>query len=341
MRSIAVVALVLGIGIAPAAADAIADIIGQATIAQYQSYLRVLTGVDPVTTDPPYYLTNRYSLGSDAARAGNWITGQFASYGLNVTQEWFHTLHAPNIIADLPGTTRPDDVYVICAHYDTWHEMNQLLAPGCDDNGSGTSAVLLAAKILSQFQFEGTLRFITFAGEEQGLLGSARYVSTHYGENFVATINLDMILHPAWDNVDPDPDYDLDIGVNGPSAWLGQYLVALFNQYTSIDVETWNDTYGNSDHGSFWSYDYHAIRFGEHTTPENWYQHTNDAYHQLTDTLDNPDYDYDFGIEVVRGGMAGLIGLAGLVPEPGSLVLLALGGATLRTRRAGHCVARA
>jgi hypothetical protein len=329
MSSVCAVAVALALLTGTAAADQIGDIINQASIAEFQSYERVLSGVDPVPGDPPVYLTNRYSLGPLAPVAAQWITDQFTSWGLNATQEGWHTFHGPNVVADLPGTTRPDDIYIICGHYDTWHEMDQTHAPGCDDNGSGTSAVLTAAHILSQYQFEGTLRFIAFSGEEEGLLGSAAYVGTHYGENFVATINLDMFLHPGWDNVDPDPDYDLDIGVNGPSTWLGQYVFDKFTQYTSIDVELWNDTYGNSDHGSFWAYDYSAIRFAEHTTPENWYEHTNDAYHQITDTFDNPDYDWDFAVQTVRGGMAGLAGLAGLVPEPntaatvGLLVLLA------------------
>ncbi|MHC4785845.1 MAG: hypothetical protein ACYTE6_07750, partial [Planctomycetota bacterium] len=41
-----------------------------------------------------------------------------------------------------------------------------------------------------------------------------------------------------------------------------------------------------------------------------------DAYHQLTDTMDNPDYDWDFALHVIRGSMASLIDLAGIVPCP-------------------------
>lgn len=317
-----------------AAADQIENIINQASVAEFQSYERVLTGIEPVPEDPSIYLTNRYALGPQAPWAAQWISDQMASSGLNVTQEYFHNFYAPNVIGELPGTTRPDDIYIISGHYDTWHLADQTIAPGCDDNGSGTSAVLMAARILAQYQFQGTLRFVAFSGEEEGMVGSSAYVGSHYGENIVATINLDMFLHPGWDNVNPDPDYDLDIGVNGPSGWLGQYVLNMFGQYTPIAVKTWNDTYGNSDHGPFWDYGYSAIRLSEHTTPENWYENTNDSYHQVTDTMDNPDYDWQFGTHAVRGTMASLIGLAGLVPEPSTGLCLGLLGvvATLRRR---------
>jgi hypothetical protein len=47
-------------------------------------------------------------------------------------------------------------------------------------------------------------------------------------------------------------------------------------------------------------------------------------YHHATDDFFNPHLDWDFGIQTARGGMAGLVGLAGLVPEPGSFSLVAV-----------------
>ena len=49
--------------------------------------------------------------------------------------------------------------------------------------------------------------------------------------------------------------------------------------------------------------------------------------------MDNPDYDWEFGLQTVRGGMAGLAGLAGLVPEPSAAVILALLGTLATVRR--------
>ena len=326
---VALAAMTLACAALPAAADAIQQIIDQVTVAEYQSYIRVLSGVDPVYENPHYYIQSRHAFSGGAHIAAEWIQGRFESWGLSTYTHIFNWTYPPNVVAELPGTTRPQDIYLITGHYDTVPN-----TPGADDNASGTSAVMTAARILSQYQFEGTLRFIAFSGEEEGLVGSEAYAAgvAGAGENIAGVINLDMILHPAWDNTEPDPDYDLDIGTNAASDWLAQDLAAKFAQYTPIDVEVWLDTFGNSDHSPFWQYGYSAIRLSEHTTPENWYEGANDAYHQPTDTFDNPDYDYEFAHHAVRGSMAELISLAGLVPEPHAFAALALAAAVARCR---------
>jgi len=335
--------VVAALFIGAAAADQVEDIINQTSIGEYQSYLRVLTGVDPIPGNPPYYLTNRYSFGQDIQVASSWLQSQFTSFGLNATLPVYNPAYGPNAVAELPGTTRPEDIYVICGHYDTYHAADQYHAPGCDDDGSGTAAVLMAARILSQYQFEGTIRFIAFSGEEQWMVGSSAYAheAQFNGENIVAAINLDMILHPGFDNQDPDPDYDLDIESDGPSEWLAQYLAGQYAAYTPLATQVHVDPNLVSDHWAFWQHGYNAIGLSENTVYEIW-GGSNDAYHQLSDTIDHPDYDWNFGLNTVRGAMAGLTGLAALVPEPntaatvGLLVLLA----ARRRRRAVPHLAR-
>ncbi len=323
--------VVLG-SIAPA--DQIQSIIDQATLAEYQSYLRVLTGVEPVPGNPPVYLTTRFMYTPQNQVAGQWIGQQLSTFGLNVSFQPFLPYAGPNVIGELPGTTRPQDIYVICAHYDSYCETDLSHAPGCDDNGSGTAAVLMAARILSQYQFEGTIRFVAFSGEELGLYGSEAYAAAarQAGENIVAAINLDMILHPGFDWIDPDPDYDLDITSNNSSLWLANYLADQYAAYTPLVFQVHNDASWGSDHYSFWQYGYDAIELSENTANEIW-GGSNDTYHQVTDTIYNPDNDWQFALHTVRGGMAGLIGLAGLIPEPSSVGLLALAGLMLSSRR--------
>lgn len=298
-------------------ADDIADIISQATVAEYQSYERVLTGVDPIPGNPPHYLTNRYSQGQDIQIAGQWIRDEFTSFGVNAFFHTFGTGYGPNVIAELPGTTRPQDIYIICGHYDTYHDGDQLHAPGCDDNGSGTAAAMMAARILSQYEFEGTLRFIAFSAEEQWMVGSNAYVQErrNAGDNIVAAINVDMVLHPSWDAQPPGP-IGLHIEKNAASTALADYMVSRFAQYTPLTTIVGIDSYGAGDHAAFWNYGYQSIDLIEHTAPEIWWQGANAEYHQLTDTFANPHLDWPFGLETVRGGMAALIGLAGLVIPP-------------------------
>ena len=77
------------------------------------------------------------------------------------------------------------------------------IIPGADDNASGSVATLLAADILSQYQWGCTLRFAFWTGEEQGLLGSYAYAQQAYqsGENILGYLNLDMI---AWNTIGSD-----------------------------------------------------------------------------------------------------------------------------------------
>ncbi|MBE0697328.1 MAG: M20/M25/M40 family metallo-hydrolase, partial [Anaerolineaceae bacterium] len=87
-----------------------------------------------------------------------------------------------NLILTIPGTQNPAEVVILSAHYDS--RSGNLLsatdpAPGADDNGSGSAALLEAARILHGQTFPRTIRLIWFTGEEQGLYGSSAYVNDH------------------------------------------------------------------------------------------------------------------------------------------------------------------
>lgn len=321
MRAVAAIA-VLGASLSASfcvesRADSIQDVIDQVALDEFQDYLRVLTGVDPVPGDTPLYLTDRYSFGQNIHVAADWMYDLFESYGLEASLHTFDSDYGPNVIGELPGTTRPEDIYIICGHFDTYNHSDQYDAPGCDDNGSGTAATLIAARILSQYEFEGTVRFIAWAGEEQWMVGSQAYVAQAYqqGDNIVAAINLDMFLHPGFDNQEPDPDYDIDIASNEASLWLAQNLADKYAQYTPIDFEVHNDEDFVSDQWSFWQYGYDSAGLLENTVWEIW-GGSNDDYHQSSDTIDNPDYDWDFSVHVVRGAIATLVELAGIASCP-------------------------
>jgi hypothetical protein len=81
-----------------------------------------------------------------------------------------------NVIAEIPGTEWPDEVVIVSAHLDSWHQ-----AQGCTDNGTGTATTIEAARILSAAgaKPKRTIRFCLWGGEEQGLLGSRAYVQKH------------------------------------------------------------------------------------------------------------------------------------------------------------------
>lgn len=128
--------------------------------------------------------------------AQNWIKDQFESWGLDVEVMDFTMPNGPasdNVIATLVGTKYPDEFVVLGGHYDslTWSGAE----PGADDNASGTSGVMEIARILSQYEFDRTIIFCAFSGEEYGLYGSAAYASrcAQQGMDILGYFNMDMI----------------------------------------------------------------------------------------------------------------------------------------------------
>lgn len=81
-----------------------------------------------------------------------------------------------NVIADIPGTEKPDEYVIVGGHIDSWDG-----ATGTTDNGTGCATALEAARILMQagVKPKRTIRFMLWSGEEQGLLGSRAYVQQH------------------------------------------------------------------------------------------------------------------------------------------------------------------
>lgn len=84
-----------------------------------------------------------------------------------------------NTVAELPGTDKADEVVILGAHLDSWD-----LASGTTDNGTGSMAVLEAARTLAKLNLKPrrTIRFILFTGEEQGLVGSKEYLKAHQAD---------------------------------------------------------------------------------------------------------------------------------------------------------------
>ncbi len=84
-----------------------------------------------------------------------------------------------NVVADLPGSEKPEEVVIVGGHQDSWD-----LSTGATDNGTGT---VVAMEVLRAMHAAGlkpkrTLRVVLFSGEEQGLLGSKAYVKEHAAE---------------------------------------------------------------------------------------------------------------------------------------------------------------
>lgn len=129
-------------------------------------------------------------------QAANWAASIFAGYGFDVTRPVFRADMTPQVIAELPGTEAPERIVVVGAHYDsrgTQSTSPTQRAPGADDNGSGSAALLELARVISESgtRFRHTIRLCLFTGEEQGLIGSRALASQYAeeGQDIIAMFN--------------------------------------------------------------------------------------------------------------------------------------------------------
>jgi Zn-dependent M28 family amino/carboxypeptidase len=183
-----------------------------------------------------------------------------------------------NIEGTLYGKNRTG-IFIICGHYDCVAE-----GPGADDDGSGVAVALAAAKIMSEYSFNFTIRFIAFSGEEQGLLGSYAYAEEAYNkhESIIAVLNADMIGF-TWIGSDGKKG---NIFENEASKWIVNFTIAvsqLYYDYIGITLTRLGGS-GGSDHYSFWQFQYDAVFYHEYIS--NYYYHTAD------DTIEHMNITY-------------------------------------------------
>lgn len=164
----------------------------------------------------------------------------------------------------IPGKSRPDEIVVLGAHFDSINQWSRGdKAPGADDNASGSSNLLEALRVLMQNgPLERTLEFYWYAGEESGLLGSAEIATSYKQENkdVVAVLQLDMTLFPG--------EGELVIGnvTDFTSAWLRDLFVQLNDVYIGAKLVEDKCGYGCSDHASWYRQGYPTLLPFEATT---------------------------------------------------------------------------
>ena len=218
-----------------------------------------------------------------------------------------------DVVGRLVGTVYPDSLYLIIAHLDDTSEDPYNLAPGAEDNGSGSACVLEAARVLSGYRFDCTIEFVLMTGEEQGLYGSEAYATYCFteGRRIGGVLNFDMISYAGswgWDtNIYSDQYFPEEVAL---ADLLGQ-LTDLYSDAYSVRVNTVGPEYG-SDHYYFSFYGFAApfsIDAQMWSAPDfyPWYHTSDDVIGHL---------DLDFGTEVVKGAVATLATVAGLAGPP-------------------------
>ncbi len=349
----------------PAAAPdpQIAAALAEISPAQIQRNIEKLAG---------FYTRQTLSAGTPAISgkgidaAADWIDGEFRKYSsqcgdcLQVKTDQFIQQPAPrvpeattitNVYAILRGTdpANAGRIYLVTGHYDSFnsdftHAVGA--APGANDDASGTAVSLECARVLSKHRFPATIIFLTVAGEEQGLLGSAHFAKMAKAVEWdiQGVLNNDIV---GGDRTPGDTLQDTHVvrvfsegipatateeelkriralgGENdGPSRQLARYVADVSKQYFPLDkfhplLIARHDRYlRGGDHFSFNEQGFPAVRFTEFR--ENFdHQHQNVRTENGIEYGDLPKFvNYDYTANVARLNAATLASLASAPAPP-------------------------
>jgi hypothetical protein len=219
-----------------------------------------------------------------------------------------------NLVATIKGFTDPDRVYVIGGHYDSRNISNgdgERDAPGANDDGSGTAAVVELADLLATVPLRATLRLVCYDGEELGLLGSRADAKQLAEQGVVVDGMLTMDIVGNTEGTDGRRERSYvrvfsyqDTAADSPGRNLARVAADCAHRYLSdfrVRLIFRGDRYGRGgDHRPFAEQGWAAIRF---TEPYENYprQHQNVTEKNGKPYGDLPDYmDFAYLANVTR-----------------------------------------
>jgi len=292
-------------------AQSITEVINQMDLDSLQLTLREFSGEQPtIVNGNEVTITNRVYSNNDLA--ADYLFQKLDNLdNLTVTNQLINgEAGRRNIIATQLGKTNPDDIYIICAHYDA-------VADYCaDDNASGTATVLEIARILSTQCLDNTIVYALWDEEEIGLVGAGYYANqaAANNDNILGVLNIDMMGYDG----NNDNNFDIDVRDVANSLTMKDDIIAILNtpEYGfTLDVNVVNPGTTASDHSRFWNQDFSAVLVGE-----SW--ETNDQtpyYHSSNDTYNTLNFPYYFELsKIIMGYMvtkAGLINVDNTVSQ--------------------------
>jgi len=277
----------------------VSEILGKTSQTQWLDWDEKISGVEPVDVGGTSYtvatrFTSALFSGAPNAKAYDFLKQQVQSWNFTGTrfEEDPYTIgpSGKNIVVTIPGTVAsPAEAVLFTAHFDSiWQTGNSSTsAPGANDNGTGSSTLLEAARILRQYRFERTIKLIWWTGEEQGLYGSAAYTQDHSMTGIVGVLNLDMFGYDA----NGDKCFEIHNGTLPASIDIGNCFNTSITSYgTGLTRDFLTTTATNrSDHASFWNVGVGAIEIAENffadgqaggcvgSEPNPWYHTNNDT----------------------------------------------------------------
>jgi len=254
----------------------------------------------------------RNSVSSGAGESARYLEGLFTDLGCQNTRLVpFRTGYGPNVICEIPGSDTSLPAVLVGGHFDSRStgvtDPNQR-APGADDNGSGSAAIIdmltnfVEQKKALNFEFKRTIIFVLFCGEEQGLIGSAALASEmrRGGTQLAAMINLDMIGFPQPNA--PATLYWMSGSTNRP---LTDLAFSITREYLGPETVLQLTSACCSDQQSFHSQGYVAASVFESLSAFN-----NPNYHRSSDTPNTVTFSH------VRRNTQSAVALIATLAEP-------------------------
>lgn len=249
----------------------------------------------------PYRIYSRYWGSPSNPKAAQYIYEKFQSYGLNVRYQ-NNSNSCVNVIAEITGSTYPDQYYIICAHYDNFR-LDPVpgpfdTIPGADDNTSGIAGVLETARLLSTFPLKYSVLFIAFDEEEKGLVGSFAFVDSAFNQN----MNIKGVLNLEVMGYDSNNDGKYTIVVNSASNEIADYILNAVSAFQIGLTGEKNFNGGISDHYTFWLKNFKAVTYAQSDQDFTPYEHTR------FDTYDK--FNQNYFLNMTKGCFVTLASLA-------------------------------
>jgi hypothetical protein len=265
-----------------------------------------------------------------ALKAARWIQDRMASYSPRLkarSDKWrirqkggiVRDIDLVNVVAVLPGRAHPDRQVVVAGHYDSMSLASDSMAPGVSDNASGVAAVMELARVMSRYEFDKTLVFIAFSGEEQGLVGSSLHSARakEARDHIEAVLNNDIIGNDRSGNgVVASHAVRLFSGdpMDSPSRSLARFIHSAAARYVPsmrVDLVFREDRFSRGgDHTPFHADGYAAVRFT--TAAENLH-----LQHTAGDTMEHASPAYAARVARVNAAAMASLGLAPAMPDVG------------------------
>ena len=154
-----------------------------------------------------------------------------------------------NIVGELPGNAKKDEIVMIGAHFDSWHG-----GTGATDNAAGSAVMMEVMRVLSTLhvKLDRTVRIALWSGEEQGLFGSKAYVKEHFGNPDTMAITGQHAKLAAYFNLDNGTGRVRGVYLQGNDAARPFFERALIGPFRDLGVTTISlRNTGGTDHLSF------------------------------------------------------------------------------------------